>query len=699
MRIITVSTCNLNQLALDFVGNFQRILEAVQKAKADGSSLIITPELSLSGYSCLDAFLEQDTEMHCWEVLQDLMTHDDCQGIIIDVGMPLRYKSVLYNTRMVFFSGKILYCRPKISLANDGLFREQRYFTPWVRSGLEKLFLPNAALRSLTGQREIPIGQVVLHANDMVLGNEMCEELFTPDCPSIHLALNGVEIICNSSASHWQLRKLDRRLELMQESSKKGGSLYLYSNQQGCDGEARQYFDGCCLILLNGEVLAQGSQFSLSEVEVISATVDLDQMWDARFQPARRMQAAKEKYYPSIEFDASFADDGLTTSQLTTAKPATILNPEEEIGMATGCWMWDYIRRASAAGVFLPLSGGVDSAATAVMVCSMTRLVYKAVRDGNEQVIKDMRRITGEPDSSTWLPSGPSQLCERIFHTCYMGTENSSRETRDRACKLAKDIGAYHIDLNMDAIVRAFQMLFTSLFGFQLGYKVAQENRALQNIQARSRMVLSYLLASTLTLVRGRPGGGTLLVLGSANVDECLRGYYTKYDCSAADINPIGSISKKDLARFLRYAKSEFKLPVLEQFLTAVPTAELEPVTETYTQNDEEDMGCTYEELGVFGRLRKIDKLGPYSMFQRLRLGEWSHMAPRAIFERVRFLWSCFGQNRHKQEILTPSLHAETYSPDSNRYDLLPFLRPRLTWQYNKIEETVQELEKRKKGS
>ncbi|KAL9038623.1 MAG: hypothetical protein Q9214_005205 [Letrouitia sp. 1 TL-2023] len=598
MRVITVSTCNLNQLALDFVGNFERILEAVRKAKADGSSLIITPELSLSGYSCLDAFLEQvrpqklrnlakttyflfqqDTEMHCWEVLHDLIAHDDCQGIIVDI-----------------------------------------------------------------------------------------------DCPSIHLGLNGVEIICNSSASHWQLRKLDRRLELIQESSKKG--------------------------------------------------VDLDQMWDARFQPARRTQAAKEKFYPSIELDASFTDDGSTTSRLTPTKPATILKPEEEIGMATGCWMWDYIRRASAAGAFLPLSGGVDSAATAVMFCSVTRLVYKASQAGNEKVIKDMRRICGEPEESAWLPSDPPELCKRIFHTCYMGTENSSKQTRDRARQLAKDIGSYHIDLNMDAIVKAFQTLFTTLFGFQLHYKSQQggsnqQGLALQNIQARSRMVLSYLLASTLTFVRGRPGGGSLLVLGSANVDECLRGYYTKYDCSAADINPIGkinnketaflnktglihllgSISKLDLARFLRYAKVEYKLDVLEKFLTAVPTAELEPITEDYTQSDEDDMGCTYEELGIFGRLRKIDKLGPYSMFQRLRLGEWNHMAPRAVFERVRFLWTMFGINRHKQEILTPSLHAETYSPDSNRYDLLPFLRPRLTWQYNKIEKTIDKLEERKRSS
>ena len=90
-------------------------------------------------------------------------------------------------------------------------------------------------------------------------------------------------------------------------------------------------------------------------------------------------------------------------------------------------------------------------------------------------------------------------------------------------------------------------------------------------------------------------------------------------------------------------------------------------------------MKCTYNELSTFGQLRKIEKLGPYSMFQRLRAGEWSHLTPRAVFERVRFLWTQFGISRHKQEVLTPALHAETYSPDSNRFDLLPFLRPYFT--------------------
>lgn len=99
-------------------------------------------------------------------------------------------------------------------------------------------------------------------------------------------------------------------------------------------------------------------------------------------------------------------------------------------------------------------------------------------------------------------------------------------------------------------------------------------------------MVLAYLWAQLLPTFRGRKGGGSLLVLGSANVDEALRGYLTKYDCSSADINPIGGISKTDLKSFIAWARTNFDLPILSSFLTAVPTAELEPITSSYVQSD-----------------------------------------------------------------------------------------------------------------
>lgn len=79
------------------------------------------------------------------------------------------------------------------------------------------------------------------------------------------MGLDGCEIFTNSSGSHHELRKLNQRLNLIQTSTDTGGGVYLYANQQGCDGD-RLYYDGSALIASNGELLAQGSQFALSEV-------------------------------------------------------------------------------------------------------------------------------------------------------------------------------------------------------------------------------------------------------------------------------------------------------------------------------------------------------------------------------------------------------------------------------------------------
>lgn len=101
---------------------------------------------------------------------------------------------------------------------------------------------------------------------------------------------------------------------------------------------------------------------------------------------------------------------------------------------------------------------------------------------------------------------------------------------------------------------------------------------ALQNIQARQRMSLSYLMASAELEIPKRKG--FLLVLGSANLDEGLRGYYTKYDCSSADLNPIGSFSKLRLKEFLAWNYELHKFEFIQDILNATPTAELRPLKE-----------------------------------------------------------------------------------------------------------------------
>ncbi|KAJ5947595.1 hypothetical protein N7466_000610 [Penicillium verhagenii] len=700
-HLVTLATCSLNQWALDFEGNAARIIESVRQAKAAGATLRVGPELEITGYGVLDGFLEGDTFLHSWEMLARIIDHPDCQDIVVDVGMPVRHRNVRYNCRVIFYNRKIILIRPKMWLANDGNYREHRHFIPWQRPQEVEDYYLEQIVGNITDQYKVPFGDAVISTRDTCLGLETCEELFTPNGPHIPYGLAGVEIISNSSGSHHELKKLDTRVNLITQATKLSGGIYLYANQQGCDGD-RLYYDGCAMIVVNGDVVAQGSQFSLNDVEVVTATVDLEEVRTYRSGVSRGMQAAKQSPFVRLDIDVRLsrrgeeADPSLTVS--VPFKPHFHV-PEEEIALGPACWLWDYLRRCGAAGFFIPLSGGIDSCATSVIVHSMCREVLKAVREGNEQVIEDVRRLCAKPADSDWLPTTSQEICRAIFHTSYMGTQNSGQETRDRAKRLAADIGSYHIDFNFDTVVTALMALFSTVTNFQPRFKVhggsTAENAALQNVQARLRMVLSYLFASLLPTVRQRPGGGGLLVLASSNVDECLRGYLTKYDASSADLNPIGSISKVDLKKFIGWAGINFDLPILEEFIHATPTAELEPRTATYVQSDEADMGVTYAELSTFGYLRKVSKLGPWGMYEKL-LHLWGNeYSPREIYEKTRHFFYNYSINRHKMTVLTPSYHAEQYSPDDNRHDLRQFLYPSFTWAYKKMEDSVKFWESR----
>lgn len=698
---VTLATCNLNQWALDFEGNRDRIIQSIVEAKAQGAKLRVGPELEICGYGCLDHFAENDLYQHSWEVYGEILKNTETHGIILDIGIPVIHKSIKYNCRVISYNGEILLIRPKLYLANDGNYREMRYFTPWNRPKYyEEHQLPKN-ISKINGQTRVTFGDCIIETLDTKLGCETCEELFTPQSPHIAMGLDGVEIFTNSSGSHHELRKLDTRLQLITEATKKCGGVYLYANQRGCDGD-RLYYDGCACIVVNGEVLAQASQFSLKDVEVISATIDLDDVRSYRNQKSAGIQAVnQDKTYKIIKCltELSPSEDVYDTSVVPT-RPQKIRYhlPEEEIAYGPACWLWDYLRRSKCGGYFLPLSGGIDSCATATIVHLMCRLV---VESKDEQVLQDVRALVRD---ETFTPATPQELAGKLFCTCFMGTENSSTETRSRAKELAEKIGAYHVDLNMDNLVSSVVSLFEVATGKKPIFKIfggsQTENLALQNIQARLRMVLSYLFAQLLPWTRGLPVPG-LLVLGSANVDECLRGYLTKYDCSSADINPIGGISKTDLKRFIAWAETNFDMPILHDFLTATPTAELEPITKDYVQSDEIDMGMTYDELSRFGRLRKVEKCGPLAMFIKL-YHEWSqppyNLTAKQVAEKVKRFWFFYAINRHKMTTMTPAYHAEQYSPDDNRFDLRPFLiNPRFPFASKKIDKMVEKIEERQK--
>ncbi|KAJ8250144.1 hypothetical protein COCON_G00220660 [Conger conger] len=672
-RKVTLSTCSLNQWSLDFDGNCARILKSIEIAKSKGSKYRLGPELEICGYGCADHFLESDTQLHCFQVLRDLLESPVTQDIICDVGMPVMHRNVRYNCRVIFLNKKILLIRPKMAMANNGNYRELRWFSPWTKPRhVEEYFLPRR-LQVVTEQESVPFGDGVLATKDTCIGSEICAELWSPRSPHIDMGLDGVEIFTNASASHHQLRKADQRVNLITSATSKSGGVYMLANQKGCDGD-RLYYDGCAMIAVNGNITAQGTQFSLDDVDVVTATLDLEDVRSYRgyYCHPHMEYESKPVHRLKVNFSLSDAED----TYLPSHEPIEwrFHTAEEEISLGPACWLWDYLRRSGQAGFLLPLSGGVDSSSTACIVFSMCHLICEAVQAGNAQVLSDVQRVVSDVSYS---PQDPRELCGRLFTTCYMASQNSSQETCACSRDLAAQIGSTHINLNIDMAVKGILGIFSVVTGkwpqFRANGGSSRENLALQNVQARIRMVLAYLFAQLSLWARGKPGG--LLVLGSANVDESLMGYFTKYDCSSADINPIGGISKSDLQSFLQYCVDRFQLTALKSVMAAPPTAELEPLCDgKVSQTDEADMGMTYSELSVIGRLRKISMCGPYNMFCKL-LHMWRDaMSPSEIAAKVKRFFRMYSVNRHKMTTVTPAYHAENYSPDDNRFDLRPFL-------------------------
>ncbi|XP_057173246.1 glutamine-dependent NAD(+) synthetase isoform X21 [Ursus arctos] len=541
-RKVTVATCALNQWALDFEGNLQRILKSIEIAKCKGARYRLGPELEICGYGCWDHYYESDTLLHSLQVLAALLESPVTQDIICDVGM-----------------------------------QTEEYFLP----------------------------------------------------------------------------------RMIQDVTKQ---------------------------------------------EVLTATLDLEDVRSYRAEiSSRNLAASKVSPYPRVKVDFALSCHEDLLEPPSEPIEWKYHSPAEEISLGPACWLWDFLRRSRQAGFLLPLSGGVDSAATACLVYSMCHQVCEAVKHGrgryllpavwwfsDQEVLADVRTIV---DQLSYTPQDPRDLCGRVLTTCYMASENSSQETCDRARELAQQIGSHHIGLHIDPAVKAVVGIFSLVTGKRPLFAVhggsSRENLALQNVQARLRMVVAYLFAQLSLWARGARGG--LLVLGSANVDESLLGYLTKYDCSSADINPIGGISKTDLKAFVQFCMERFQLPALQGILAAPATAELEPLTDgKVSQTDEEDMGMTYAELSIYGRLRKIAKAGPYSMFCRL-LTMWKDVCPpRQVADRVRHFFSKYSMNRHKMTTLTPAYHAESYSPDDNRFDLRPFLyHTSWPWQFRCIEDAV----------
>jgi NAD+ synthase (glutamine-hydrolysing) len=263
--------------------------------------------------------------------------------------------------------------------------------------------------------------------------------------------------------------------------------------------------------------------------------------------------------------------------------------------------------------------------------------------------------------------SDANSIANSLMHTAYMETSCNSASSKERAKALANLVGNWHTQFNFQKVVYLILKILATVIGILATFE--SHSKAIENLQARLRMILAYSLAQLLPAARKRRNS-FLLVLASANVQEAAVGYLTKYDCSSADLNPIGCLCKGQIYNFMRfYAEHGFQgescaSRIIDDICNAAPSAELKPGEQ---QSDEQDLGMPLENVEFISRLVFVHRMGYESCIEACKESN----KPIELVDRF---FNLYTRNRHKQTTITPSFHATELSQDDNRYNLRPFL-------------------------
>lgn len=268
---IKVSAATPKIKVADPAYNTEEILKIIDETEKNGASILVFSELTISGYTCGDLFLQQPLLTECKNQLLRIVKATENKSMLVVVGCPIVIKQKLYNCAVVISDGIILGIVPKTHLPNYSEFYELRHFTSG--EGLEEdlwfgeeFGYVNVAVNQLFKCKEIP---------ELVVACEICEDLWVPLPPSTYHAMAGATVICNPSASVETTTKESYRRSLVSNQSARLLAAYIYADAG--EGESTQdvVYSGHHLICENGSVLAEAKRFTN---EIIYADIDVQKL-------------------------------------------------------------------------------------------------------------------------------------------------------------------------------------------------------------------------------------------------------------------------------------------------------------------------------------------------------------------------------------------------------------------------------------
>ncbi len=289
--------------------NTDEIIRCGLLAKNEGAAVVVFPELCITGYTCSDLFHQELLLKKSFASLLKIAKAFDDSDMIVAVGLPLRMFGKLYNCAALLQRGKIIGVTPKIHLPNQREFYEKRHFN----SGRDLLSASNVKAGgyygkapltySFDGLGEVPITNffTVNGSEEIRIGVELCEDLWTAAPPSGELALAGANVILNLSASDALVGKGDYRRNLVMNQSARCMAAYVYASAGVHESTTDMVFSGHLMIAENGSMLAERKNYSRKS-EIVFADIDVQRL------NAQRLSEGSFQDFDSTEYFAKAAN-------------------------------------------------------------------------------------------------------------------------------------------------------------------------------------------------------------------------------------------------------------------------------------------------------------------------------------------------------------------------------------------------------
>ena len=451
--------------------NAIEILNLLDQASQKNVSITVFPELTLTGYTVADLFLNQTLIQKQYDALASILETTKAISTIAIIGFALLHNNRLYNTALVCQNGKVLGVIPKSYLPNKKEFYEKRQFN----SGIN---IQNQTINLL--HQEVPFGTDLLFKgqNEILFGVEICEDLWTITPPSNQMAINGANLIFNLSASNELIGKAEYREELVRTQSARCMSAYVYASSGVGESTTDTVYGGHAIIAEYGSTLQQNERFKL-ESHLITADIDLQKLnWlrlnessygDTQTTKFRTIQLDKTPNIEKLERFISATPFVPSQFQEKTKRCSEIINIQAHALIKR--MQHTHIQKA-----VIGISGGLDS----TLALLSTHKAFELMSWDT----KDIIAIT--------MP----------------GFGTTSR-TKNNAVELCK---------TLNVTLREVDITKLALMEFEaIGHEVDDHSVTYENVQARAR-------TSILMNTANREGG---LVIGTGDLSEIALGWST----------------------------------------------------------------------------------------------------------------------------------------------------------------------------